>query len=190
MERFCCSRVASKEADGEGTFCELEVSLVVKLEQGRAVRMVLLEMKVMDLGLVARVAALLAHVHFSPTLLVRVFVLNAMDLQGVRFQGATLREGLVTQDTFVGAHACMCPGMPLEIEGVIEALATEGAQVAFDVAVALHVSVQKPLQSERFSAHLAGQPTGIGLGVVIGSLPRWRKRISRRCAVVTTGIML
>ena len=44
---------------------------------------------------------------------------------------------------------CVCPCVPLEVEGVVEALATEGAEVALHVAVALHVPVQQPLQAKR-----------------------------------------
>lgn len=142
------SRVAPKEADGKGTFGKLEVSLVVELEQGRTVRVVLLEVQVVDFWLVARVTALLADVHFGPALLVSVLVLDAVDFQRVRLQGATLGEGLVAQDALVRAHPGVRPGVPLEIEGVVEALAAEGAQVALDVAVALHVSIQEPLETE------------------------------------------
>ena len=35
--------------------------------------------------------------------------------------------------------------MSLQVESVVESLAAEGAEVALDVAVALHVSVQKSL---------------------------------------------
>ena len=47
---------------GEVVVGELEVALVVELEQGRTVRVVVLEVQVVHLGLVGRVAALLAHV--------------------------------------------------------------------------------------------------------------------------------
>lgn len=42
---------------------ELEVALVVELEQGRRVRVLLLQVQVVHFRLVRRVAALLAHVH-------------------------------------------------------------------------------------------------------------------------------
>jgi hypothetical protein len=37
---------------------------------------------------------------------------------------------------------CVCASMPLEIECVIESLAAESADVALDVTVTLHVSIQ------------------------------------------------
>ena len=43
----------------------------------------------------------------------------------------------------------MCPCVPLEVEGVVEALAAESAEVALHVAVALHVPVQQALQAKR-----------------------------------------
>ena len=50
---------------GEAVVGELEVPLVVELEQSRTVRVVLLEVDVVDLGLVGRVTALFAHVHLA-----------------------------------------------------------------------------------------------------------------------------
>lgn len=46
-------------------------------------------------------------------------------------------------------------GVAFEIEGIVEAFAAEGAQVALDVRVALHVAVQEPLQAEGLRAHAA-----------------------------------
>ena len=44
---------------------ELEMPLVVKLEQGWAVRMLLLQVDVVNLGLLGRVAAVLTHVNLA-----------------------------------------------------------------------------------------------------------------------------
>jgi len=62
--------------------------------------------------------------------------------------------------------------MPLEVECVVEALAAEGAEVPLDVAVALHVPVEQPLQGERLGADPAAEPVGRvvragGLAVVL-----------------------
>ena len=46
----------------------------------------------------------------------------------------------------------MCTCVPLEVEGVVEALATEGAEVALHVAVALHVTVKQSLQAKGLRA--------------------------------------
>ena len=46
----------------------------------------------------------------------------------------------------------MCPGVALQVKGVIEALSAEGAEIALGVAVALHVPVQQPLQRELLRA--------------------------------------
>lgn len=52
-------------------------------------------------------------------------------------------------------HTCVCADMPLEVEGVIEALATERAKMPFLFAVALQVPVEHPLELEHLLAHLA-----------------------------------
>ena len=57
--------------------------------------------------------------------------------------------------------------VPLEVEGVVEALVAEGAQVALDVAVVLHVAVHEPLQLEALVADLA---LVLVLGVVVADL--------------------
>ena len=57
----------------------------------------------------------------------------------------------------------MSPGVPFQIEGVIEALAAEGAQVALRVTVALHVPIQQPLEAENLRAHPALEFAGVAL---------------------------
>ena len=49
----------------------------------------------------------------------------------------------------------MCPGVALQIKGVIEAFSTEGAEIPLGVAVALHVTVKQPLQGELLGARSA-----------------------------------
>lgn len=43
----------------------------------------------------------------------------------------------------------------LQVEGVVEALATERTKVPFDLAMVLHVAVQQPLQRKLLLADLA-----------------------------------
>jgi len=57
---------------------ELEMPLVVKLEQGWAVRMLLLQVDVVNLGLLGRVAAVLTHVNLRSSLLIIVTVVDSM----------------------------------------------------------------------------------------------------------------
>lgn len=58
----------------------------------------------------ARVAAILTHIQFVPTLLVGILLLHAVDLLQVGLQGASLGEGFETHITFVGADACKDEG--------------------------------------------------------------------------------
>lgn len=91
------------------------------------------------------------------TLLVGVLVLDSVDLEAVALQGAPLGEALLAEVALVGPDPGVGPGVPFQIEGVVEALSAEGAQVSFDVAVALHVTVQKSLEAELLAAHAAGE---------------------------------
>lgn len=121
---------------------KLEVALVVELEQGRRVGVLLLQVQVVDLRFVRRVATLLADVHLRAPLLVRVLVLDAVHLQAVRLQRAPLRKGFLAQIALVRPDAGVRPGVPLQVERIVESLAAEGAQVALDVGVALHVPIK------------------------------------------------
>ncbi len=56
------SGVDLQQHAGEARVVELEVPLVVELEEGRAVRVVLLQVEVVQLRLLGRVTAVLAHV--------------------------------------------------------------------------------------------------------------------------------
>merc|ERR1719336_1190094 len=124
---------------------ELEVSLVVELEEGGAVGVVLLQVQVVDLGLWRRVPAVLTHVHLRASLFVVILVRHPVHLQAVALQGAALGEGFLTKIAFVRSDTCVSSCVSLQVESVVESLAAEGAEVSLDVAVALHVSVQKSL---------------------------------------------
>lgn len=56
------------------------------------------------------------------------------------------------------------PHMSLQVEGVVEAFSTEGAQVPLHLAVALDVTVEHPLQAEAFAAQLTAMHRGIAAG--------------------------
>ena len=45
--------------------------------------------------------------------------------------------------------------MSLQVEGVVEPFAAEGAEVALAVAVTLHVAVEEPLEAEHLGADAA-----------------------------------
>ena len=51
---------------------------------------------------------------------------------------------------------CVRAHVPLEVEGVVEALAAEAAQVPLHLAVALEVPVEHALQAEGLAAQVAG----------------------------------
>lgn len=57
---------------------ELKMPLVVEFEQGGAVGVLLLQVDIVDLRLLGRVAAVLAHVNLRSSLLVIVSVVDAM----------------------------------------------------------------------------------------------------------------
>lgn len=59
---------------------------------------------------------------------------------------------------------CVCAHMPLEVEGVVEALATEAAQVPLHLAVALEVPVEHALQTEGLAAQVAGMQGRVAAG--------------------------
>jgi len=124
------------------------VSLVVELEEGGTVGVLLLQVDVVHLRLLRRVPAVLAHIHLRPPLLVLVLVRHSVHLQAVALQGAALGEGFLAKVTFIRPHSCMSSRVSLQIEGVVEPLAAEGAEVSLGVAVALHVPVEQPLQRE------------------------------------------
>ena len=60
-----------------------------------------------------------------------------------------------------------------QVEGVIEALSTEGTKIAFHITVALHVSVEKSLQAETLLADFA-----LELAVLLW--PDWRGLLGLR----------
>ncbi len=49
----------------------------------------------------------------------------------------------------------MCSRVALQVEGVVESLAAECAEIALHVAVAFHVAIQQAQQAEGFLTHPA-----------------------------------
>ena len=77
-----------------------------------------------------------------------------MNLVQVRLETAPLREFAVAFAALERTHTCVGSCVSLQVERVVEALLTERAQVALDVAVVLHVTVHESLQFERLLADL------------------------------------
>lgn len=108
----------AQQADWKAPLGELEMPLVVELEQGWTVRMPVLEVHIVHFGFVGRVAALLADVDLCTALLVRVLVLDAVNFERVRLQGAALCERLVTHHALVGPHTCEKKGACVSIASI------------------------------------------------------------------------
>lgn len=79
------------------------MSLVVELGQGGRVGMGAFEMHVVTLGVLSRIAALLAHVDLVASLFVGVVVSDAVHLESVRLERAALGETLVAVIAFIGS---------------------------------------------------------------------------------------
>lgn len=75
--------------------------VAVVAAQGLAARVALAHVEEVLVGLVGRVAAVLAHEDLGATLAVGILLENAMDLPQVGLEGAALCEGLVAQLTTV-----------------------------------------------------------------------------------------
>lgn len=51
--------------------------------------------------------------------------------------------------------------MPFEVKSIVEALSTECAKITLHIAVTLHVTIKKPLETKIFTAHTASEAIGI-----------------------------
>ena len=71
-----------------------------------------------------------------------------------------LESSLITSNSCLHP-TCVCSGVSLQVEGVIEAFPTEGAEIPLDVTVTLHVPVKKSLQGESFAADPAAELAGV-----------------------------
>lgn len=95
-------------------------------------------------------------------------MLYAVHLQTVRLQRTALRKRLLAQITLVGSNAGVRSRVPLQIERVVESLAAERAQIAFDVRMAFHVAIEQSLERKRFRADDAGEFVWIVVGNGLG----------------------
>jgi len=134
------------------------VPLVVELEEGRGVRVLGFQVQVVCLRFLCRVATVLADVDLRSPLFVLVLMVDAVNLQAVTFQRAPLGEGLFAVVAPIWTDSCMCSCVPLQIECIVEALSTEGAEVSLCIAVTLHVTIQQSRQTKGFSTSATGKP--------------------------------
>lgn len=107
-------------------------------------------------------------------------MLHTVHLLAMRLEGAALREALLAQIALVGPHPGVGAGVALQIEGVVEPLATEGAQIPLDVRVALHVPIEQTLQRERLHADAANE---LVVGILGATVACPTKRIALAAAV-------
>ncbi|RUS81759.1 hypothetical protein EGW08_010451, partial [Elysia chlorotica] len=124
-----------------------------------AVWMLRLDVQEMGSRVLCCVAAVLTHVQLGASLFWSEGYGLDVHLAGMGLQGASLCESLAAVLAFVGPdtypHTCVSSCVPLEIEGVVEALATDPAQVPLVGAVVFQVSVQKTLEIKRPVAYMA-----------------------------------
>ena len=135
----------------------------------------------------------IANLYLCSSFFVLVLMGDAVHLEAVGFERTPLREGFLAQGALVRPdtcfltnnfnrlewmciwlisrlHTCVRAGVSFQIKGVVEAFATEGAEVAFDVRMAFHVPIQEPLQGETLGAESAGEFGRIvGISAVDGS---------------------
>lgn len=78
-----------------------------------------------------------------------------MDLPQVGLQRAALGEGLFTQLTPVGTDTSVCAHVPLEVKGIVEALATIPAGMSLYQAVTFQVTRQHALQGKHLVTQCA-----------------------------------
>lgn len=107
-------------------------------------------------------------------------MLHTVHLLAMRLEGAALREALLAQIALVGPHPGVGARVALQIEGVVEPLAAEGAQIPLDVRVALHVPIEQTLQRECLHADAANE---LVVGILGATVACPTKRIALAAAV-------
>lgn len=118
--------------------------------------------------------------YLGTSLLVSILMLHTVHLLAMRLEGAALREALLAQIALVGPHPSVGARVALQIEGVVEPFATEGAQIPLDVRVALHVPIEQALQRERLHADAANE---LVVGILGATVACPTKRIALAAAV-------
>lgn len=84
---------------------------------------------------------MIVNSYLCASFLVRVLMLDSMDLETVTFEGASLGETLLTKIALVRPHSSVRSRMPLKVKGIVESLPTEGTKVSFYITVTLHVAI-------------------------------------------------
>ena len=64
----------------------------------------------------------------------------------------------------------MCSSVTFQVKSIIETFSAEGAEISFDVTVALHVPVEEPLEREGLATHATGELAGVRLAPHGGQL--------------------
>lgn len=106
--------------------CLAAVATVVSAEGG-APRVALLHMQEVFIRAAGGVTTVLAHKDLGTSLSVGVLLVDAVNLSHVGLQGASLREGLVAQLTFIRTNTCN-----MDIKGEFCRLCGNGCKL-FDV---------------------------------------------------------
>lgn len=79
----------------------------------------------MNLRLLSRVTAFFAYIYLCTTFLIRILMLNTMNLKTVTLQRAPLGETLFAKITFIGSNAGVRPGVPLQVERIVKTFAAK-----------------------------------------------------------------
>ena len=69
---------------------------------------------------------------------------------------------------------CVCSGVSLQVEGVVESFPAECAEISLDVTVTLHVPVKKSLKGESFATNPAAKLAGVHVTSLWWKLLRFR----------------
>lgn len=69
-------------------------------------------------------------------------MLNSVNLEAMALERASLREALFAEITLVRSYTRVGSRVSLQVKSIIESLAAECAQITFDVAVTLHMTIE------------------------------------------------
>lgn len=114
---------------------EFELSLIVESTDQRRVGMEGFDMFVVIARIRRCLSAIFADVQFISTTFITVAMRQSVHFSLMRFQTAALSKCLLAFVAFKRTNACMCSGVPLEIEGVVEAFSAERAEIPFQLTV-------------------------------------------------------
>lgn len=103
------------------------------------------------------VATFLAHVELGAAFLVGVLERSAVNLLAMRLERTALGESFSALGALVRPYASVSASVTLQVKRVVEALAAEGADVAFGVTVTFDVSIEQSSHSEHLLANFANK---------------------------------